>query len=225
MPATLPSHQGAVVWLKLWRPRRFDGVALVAGAAAPDAAYAAMGLPFDIRSHAWHSLLWFNLPVTLALAALIRRAAPYVVAHLRNGGRLAIHDYGVLSTVRHPVMVTVGSALLGALSHQLWDSLTHPYLLMGHPFFGSDTYLPAMQVTAFAGLPRWRVSQLVSEVAGCAVTIAVAVRIGQRRLLVHWHGIAPVSPRRPLVFWPVAVAVCGGLVAAATPGAPQERLE
>jgi hypothetical protein len=216
MPATLPSHQGAVVWLKVWRPRWFDGVALAVGAAAPDVAYAVTGLPFDIRSHAWHALFWFNLPLTLVVAALLRRAAPYVVAHLPNGGRLAIHDYGVLATVRHPIAISVCSALLGALSHQLWDSITHPYLLIGHPFFGPDTYLKAMHDTAFAGLPWWRVVHLVSEVVGCAVTIAVAVRIGRRRLLVRWHGPAPVEPRRPLVFWPVAAAVCAVLVAIAT---------
>src|SRR5258705_8793137 len=87
MPATVPSHQAAVVGLKLWRPRRFDGVALVVGSAAPDAAYAVTGLGVDIRSHAWHALLWFNTPLTWLLAVLIRRAAPYVVAHLPNAGR------------------------------------------------------------------------------------------------------------------------------------------
>ncbi len=216
MPATLPSHQGAVVGLKLWRPRLFDGVALVVGAAAPDAAYAVTGLGPDIRSHAWHALFWFSLPLTVAVSALIRRAAPYVVAHLPFGDRPAVSDYGVLASVRHPAMVTVCSALLGALSHQLWDSITHPYLLIGHPFYGPDTYLPAMHARAFAGLPWWRVVHLASEVAGCAVSIAVAIRIGRRRLLAAWHGPAPVAPRRPWVFWPVAAAVCAMLVAVAT---------
>jgi hypothetical protein len=65
------------------------------------------------------------------------------------------------------------------------------------------------------GLPWWRVIHLGSELVGCVVTIAVAVRIGHRRLLVAWHGPAPVAPRRPSVFWPVAAAVCAALVVAA----------
>ncbi len=215
MPATLPSHQGAVAWLKLWRPHWFDGVALVVGAAAPDAAYAVAGLPMDIRSHAWHALFWFNLPVTVVVAALIRRAAPYVVRHLPSGGRLAIRDYGVLALVRHRLAITVCSALLGALSHQLWDAITHPYLLIGHPFTGPGTYLPMMHATGPAGLPWWRVIHLASEVAGCAISIAVAVQIGRRRLLVAWHGPAPVAPWRPAVFWSVAAAVCALLAVAA----------
>jgi hypothetical protein len=216
MPATLPSHQAAVLGLKLWRPRWFDGVALVVGAAAPDAAYAVTGLGVDIRSHAWHALLWFNLPLTLVVTALVRRAAPYIVAHLPRGGRLAVRDYGVLASVRHPLAVTACSALLAALSHQLWDSVTHPYLLIGHPFYGSDTYLPVMHATAFAGLPWWRVIHLGSELVGCVVTLAIAVHIGQRRLLVAWHGPAPTAPRRPIVFWPVAAAVFAALLAVAT---------
>lgn len=43
MPMTVPTHPAAVVALKLWRPRWFDGVALVLGAAAPDLAYALDG--------------------------------------------------------------------------------------------------------------------------------------------------------------------------------------
>ena len=190
-------------------------MALVVGAAAPDVAYAVTGLGVDIRSHAWHALLWFNLPLTLVVTALIRPAAPYVVAHLPLGDRPAMRDYGVLASVRHPVAVTACSALLAALSHQLWDSVTHPYLLIGHPFYGSDTYLPAMHATAFAGLPWWRVIHLGSELVGCVVSVAVAVHIGRRRLLVDWHGPAPIAPRRPIVFWSVATTVGAALVAAA----------
>ena len=40
MPATVPSHQGVVLPLKLWRPQWFDGVALAVGAASPDVAKA-----------------------------------------------------------------------------------------------------------------------------------------------------------------------------------------
>ncbi len=205
-----------MIGLKLWRPRWFDGVALVVGAAAPDAAYALTGLGVDIRSHAWHALFWFNLPLTLVLTALLRRAAPYVVAQLPSAGRLAVQDYGVLASVRHPMAVTVTSALSGAFSHQLWDSVTHPYLLIGHPFHGPDSHLPAMHAIAVAGLPWWRVIHLGSELLGCVLMAAVAVHIGRRRLLVDWHGPAPTAPRRPTVFWSVAALVGGLLVAAAT---------
>jgi hypothetical protein len=41
---------------------------------------------------------------------------------------------------------------------------------------------------AVAGLPWWRVIQLVSELIGTAIVLAAAVYIGRRRLLLAWHG-------------------------------------
>jgi hypothetical protein len=210
MPATIPSHQAAVVGLKLWRPHRFDGVALLVGAAAPDAAYAVTGLGVDIRSHAWHALFWFNVPLTCLLALLIRRAAPHVVAHLPRASR----DYGVLASVRHPLVVTAYSAFLGALTHLLWDSVTHPYVLIGHPFLGDGTRLPVMHTIAFAGLPWWRVVHLASELVGVTVTAAAIIHIGRTRRLRAWHGPPPAVAGRPWLFWPVAATLCAVLCTA-----------
>jgi hypothetical protein len=121
VPATIPSHQAAVLPLKVRFPARFDGVALVIGSAAPDIGYVLAGIA-EPPSHAWHSLIWFHLPVVVTLAWVVRRAAPTVAAHLPGH----LRDYGVLGTVRHPLAVTAYSAVLGALTHQVWDAFTHP---------------------------------------------------------------------------------------------------
>jgi hypothetical protein len=115
-----------------------------------------------------------------------------------------------LATVRHPLMVTLYSAFLGALSHQLWDAVTYPYVLIADPFLGPDTRLPGMHATAFAGLPWWRVIHLASELVGAASAALFAIHIGRRHLLREWHGSAPIVPRRSGVFWPVAAGL--GLV-------------
>jgi hypothetical protein len=99
MPATFPSHQAAILPLKLWRPRWFDGVALAVGAASPDVAYLLDGtnLPVWPFSHEWLGLVGWCLPVTVVIAWLFRLAAPAVAAHLPNGGALALRDYGALA--------------------------------------------------------------------------------------------------------------------------------
>jgi hypothetical protein len=211
VPATIPSHQAAVLPLKVRFPDRFDGVALVVGSAAPDIGYVLAGIA-EPPSHAWHSLVWFHLPVVVGLSWLVRRAAPVVAAHLPT----PLRDYGVLGLVRHPVRVTAWSAVLGALTHQVWDAITHPYML----FVSTSAYLPAMHETAVAGLPWWRIVHLLSEVVGVAVVVAIVIHIGRRGLLVRWHGPAPSRPARPLVFWPVAVLSTAVLGAAsqALPG-------
>ncbi|GIH07585.1 hypothetical protein Rhe02_56520 [Rhizocola hellebori] len=121
MPLTFPSHAAAVLPLKRWRPAWFDGVALVIGSASPDLAYAldGSGLPVYPLSHQWPGLVLFCLPVTLLACVLVRWAAPGVAAHLP--GRLTA--YGILGCSRPPLLVTATSAIIGAASHLIWDSL------------------------------------------------------------------------------------------------------
>jgi hypothetical protein len=76
VPATFPSHAGVVLPLKLWRPRWFDGVALVVGSALPDLVYVGGCCgPLSTAGHRWWGVV-FGVPVTVLLAAIIRRAAP-----------------------------------------------------------------------------------------------------------------------------------------------------
>lgn len=181
MPATFPSHQGLVLPLKLWRPRWFDGVALMIGAASPDVAYAfdGSGLAVWPLSHQPIGVFVWCLPVTVVLSALVRRAAPVIAAHLPRGGPFALHDYGALRRSRHRWWVTAYSAVLGAASHLVLD-------LIG----------------AVAGpVAEWSL-----HLAGAVATAAVLLSIGRHRLLQRWHGAPPAISRLPLLFWAVAVA-------------------
>ncbi|MDI6104688.1 DUF4184 family protein [Actinoplanes sp. NEAU-A12] len=177
---TFPTHPAAVLPLKLWRPRWFDGVALVLGSAAPDVAYAfdGSGLPVWPLSHQVHGLVLWCLPVTLLGCFLMRRAAPVVAAHLPGGGPFALRDYGALHTSGHSWWVTVTSALLGAASHLLLDGLEHAVPVIEHP----------------------------AHAVGAVAMTALAVAIGRRRLIRRWHGEPPRRERRPLRFWSVVVA-------------------
>ncbi|MFC7241465.1 DUF4184 family protein [Catellatospora aurea] len=196
MPLTFPSHAALPLPLKLWRPRWFDGVALTVGAASPDLAYAldGSGLPVFPLSHRWPGLFLFCLPVTLAGALLVRRAAPVVAAHLPSRpAALALRDYGVLGATRPALAVSAVSALLAAASHLVWDHVTEP--------------APVLDLASTAG--------------GALAALALAVQVGRHRLLRAWHGAPPARPVRPGVFWPVAAVVtaASAAVAAQLPGA------
>jgi hypothetical protein len=207
MPLTIPTHPVAVVPLKLWRPTWFDGVALVIGSIAPDVSYAFLGYGFVMPSHAWHGPLWWGLPVTLIGAWLARRAAPAIAAHLPSGGPLALRDYGVLGSVRHPWYVTWWSALVGAYSHLAWDSFTHATIDGHHPL------LPVLLRQVPPGVPLWYVFSTGSNLFGFVMATALIVHIGRNRLLRRWHGPAPRTVRRPALFWAAVVGVVGaGLV-------------
>jgi hypothetical protein len=207
VPATFPSHAAAVLPLKLWRPNRFDGVALVAGSAAPDLYYALNGFVAVPPTHNLPGLFWFGLPVALIATWLIRWAAPTVAAQLPSRPTfLALPDYGVLGLVRHPWYVTVTSALLGAASHIMWDGFTDS---PDGPNGWGATLVPVLATEVRPGLTWWLVAQHSSTVLGAVVTLALAVYLGRRRLLRAWHGRPPPVPRTHWVFWPVAAGVAG----------------
>ena len=197
MPATFPSHQGVVLPLKLWRPGWFDGVALAAGAASPDVAYLldGSGLPVWPFSHQIPGLVGWCLPVSLVVAWLLRRAAPVVAAHLPSGGGLALPSYGALRHNPHRWYVTGSSVLVGAGSHLAIDALE-------------------------ASMPN---TEPALHLIGGVAALLVLRRVGRRGLIRQWHGDPPPVPRRPRLFWGIAVplAVAG---AAATPLLPAAEL-
>jgi hypothetical protein len=199
VPATFPSHAAAAVPFKLWWPRRFDGVALVVGSAAPDMYYALNGYVVVPPTHNLAGLFWFALPVTLVATVLIRRSAPGIAAHLPERPQwLALRDYGVLGRVRHRWYVTVYSALLGGLTHIVWDGFTHAPIAQ-HGW--GVRMIPSLETPSWFGVPWWLFAQHFSTIVGTAVVFAAAVHIGRRRLLRTWHGEPPQVTRTPVVFW------------------------
>jgi hypothetical protein len=181
VPLTFPSHPVAVIPLKLWRPRWFDGVALVLGSMAPDFAYVldGSGLPVWPFSHQLAGLVGWCLPIALAGTWAVRRAAPVIAVHLPPGGWLALRDYGSLGASRHRWWITASSALVGAGSHLALDWF--------------EIRVPAAEVPM--------------HVLGAIGLLFLAAYIGRHRLLHRWYGDPPVRRPRPGLFWPVAAAV------------------
>jgi hypothetical protein len=181
VPSTLPTHPLAVLPLKLWRPRWFDGVALATGACAPDFAYALDGPGVRIPSHTIPALLWWCLPTAVAVAQLCRWGAPAVAANLPPW--FHVRDFGVLGTVRHRWWITASSALLGAVSHLVWDLVTHP-----------------------GPVAAWWPIREASDTAAVFLMPVFFLYVGARRKLREWHGEAPAVPARPGRFWGVTAA-------------------
>lgn len=197
MPLTIPTHPVAVVPLKMWRPRWFDGVALVIGAIAPDLSYATYGFGVSMHTHNLPALVWWGVPVTVVLSRLVRWAAPAIAAHLPGLG-----DYGVLGAVRHRWYVTVVSALIGAFSHLAWDWITHP------------GYVPSLGHEVLTGMPWWVLLSDVSNLVGFVAGTYLVLRLGRSGLLRRWHGTPAVVVPKPAVFWSVVAGTIGCGVAA-----------
>ncbi|MEV0457984.1 DUF4184 family protein [Catellatospora methionotrophica] len=205
MPLTFPSHAAAVLLLKRWGPRWFDGVALAAGAVAPDVAY--LGLDADGRvfadTHTWPALLWWSLPVALAYTWVVRRAVGTVAAHLPGSRWFTWRAYAELADHRHRWPITAASCLLGAASHVAWDHLTHTDGWIGTVF--------GVRWADVSTISWWTVSDLASTIVGAAVTVGIAFRAGRCSSRENAAADSPRSPQvRPRTFW--AATVTSGLV-------------
>jgi hypothetical protein len=210
VPLTYLSHQAPALALKIARPRWFDGTALVIGSMSPDFAYAIWRDGPAVDAHVFPGLVWFCVPVTLVVCWVIRhRVAEIAFAHLPDLGPLRLHDYRVLGRRRPPVLFTAVSALVGAVTHTVWDGFTH-----GGRF--GVRWLPWLSGQSSVGGRleyRFELMQQLSTIIGALVTVALMWCIARNRLLRSWYGAAvdelgPVrlEARQRLVFWAVAAA-------------------
>ncbi|QVI18865.1 DUF4184 family protein [Nocardia tengchongensis] len=206
VPLTFPSHALAVLPLKMRWPRHLDGVALVVGAAVPDAPYPVAGFFSFPETHTLPALLWWCLPMGIVATLVIRWGAPAIGAHLPRLGAFDLPAYGVLGVVRYPWYVTGYSILIGAVTHIFWDGFTHDPA--GGHGWGVASF-PVLLQPGLLGRPWWYLLQQTSTFVGAALAVGLFYYIGRRGLLRAWHGEPPVTRREPKRFW-----LAAGLVAA-----------
>jgi hypothetical protein len=124
MPLTLLAHQAAVLPFKAAAPRGMDGVALVVGATVPDLAYA--WLPWGrTYSHTVSAIAWFSVPLGHVIVRDVRRWGPQAAQLL--GDFTGIRWTHVIKPrAPHSTTTTLLCIALGALTHVVWDGLSHP---------------------------------------------------------------------------------------------------
>ncbi len=191
VPLTFPAHQAAVLPLKLWRPRWFDGTALVVGSGAPDL-FNAFAFVDTFDSHHWDGFA-FAVPFTVIYSVLLRRfAVDGLFGSMPDFGPLRARSYRVLSNGRPRVLVTVLSALIGVASHIALDSFTHPYRI-GSNLLGLHRVLfdgPFGPVTGAKFL------QYLGHSFGSLIGVMLFVLVVSRRHLGEWYGHDAVAEAR-----------------------------
>jgi hypothetical protein len=210
MPFPLVSHQGlAAPALLVGRRGRVDGVALMAGSLAPDLLYAFV--PEADRHVPW-SLLWFCVPVALAVDGVFRRwvARPLAV-HLPDLGPFRLRDVARAATDRPGPVAAVVSALLGGLSHVVADGFTHPeaWVTDRAPWLYDEVPFPVKGDVYLYNLLRF-----VGTVGGALLAVLVLWLTARRRAR---EGMArPVlpAPTARSARWLWAATAVGAVVAA-----------
>lgn len=126
MPYTL-SHPLAIVPLARWCPRYFNFAALVIGSMSPDFGYFANAFETAKYAHTLTGLFAVCVPASMALLGLFYLLRGPMCFILPQPHRAALTPL----TIENPnpsfrvFLVASCSALLGAITHIVWDSFTH----------------------------------------------------------------------------------------------------
>ena len=146
MPVAFPSHQGLVLPLWRWLPGKLDGVALCVGAAIPDVVEV---LVWPIRGgelgqgigHSLVGVVAMCLPLGLVVTWLVRRVIP------RRFLDRVTDD--LPTTFRRDAL----SLVIGALSHDLSDLITHCNFVLFWPWMTKAQPFPAWFCRPWARIP------------------------------------------------------------------------
>lgn len=168
MPFTI-AHPSIVFPFKWINKKYISLTALVIGSLAPDFEYFIWMSPSAYISHSIRGIFLFDLPLTILLAFLfhivIKRPFLYHFPFLKNKYVLPPFDYAAY--LRKNWLVFILSALIGIVTHLLWDALTHS---QGYFVQRSNYLLQEINLGGFA-IRRCYVAWYISSIAGLATVI------------------------------------------------------
>ena len=169
MPLTFPSHQGLILPLARRWPRRFDALALCAGAAMPDVVDAIFGLfrghLGQTYGHTLAGMFLFSWPGGLLLTWLLVMTAAYLSKRIDRARRiqsaLAGLAYSPAQNAGTPGARVSRSRLVflslsiwvGALSHLLFDFVSHGNCLWLYPLLGNSRIFPEWWYASWFEIP------------------------------------------------------------------------
>ncbi|WP_051188181.1 DUF4184 family protein [Brevibacillus thermoruber] len=212
MPFTF-AHPAIV--LPFWRVRWLSFTALVFGSMAPDFEYFFRLRPYSTVSHSLLGLIVFDLPVALLLAVLFHRIVKRpLVACLpapfdRGLGYAAAKPWGI-GSLRDGLVFSY-SAVIGSLTHIVWDAFTHQggFMVSRLPLLQQRVPVP------WTGLdvPVYKMLQHGSTLTGLSL-IALTLWLAARRGAAAGGGGRSLPARTKWLYW-LGVGGCGLLAAAA----------
>lgn len=192
MPLTFPAHQAAVLPLKIWKPRWFDGIALVVGAGSPDL-FNAFGSIDTFESHGLDGIV-VAVVFTIVYSVLLRRfAVDGLFGSLPDFGPLKARSYRVLANGRPRPLVTILSAFIGVWSHVIVDSFTHTGRFGANVLGINDILFELPIVGGFSGA---RVLQYLGHTVGSVIGVLLFVFVVSKRHLGEWYGTEQIERAR-----------------------------
>jgi hypothetical protein len=171
MPIT-PAH-AAAAWPIHRAFRRLPLAALVTGTMAPDLEYVLRMRPYGKFGHTPVGLVAFCLPVTLIVWAVWRAFVRPALTPLLPPAIRAAAEARPPGRATDALPLAAAAALLGAVTHILWDGFTH------ETGWGVALF-PVMRNQAFPGQLWFTLAQYVSSFVGAVIVVVWITREWRR---------------------------------------------
>lgn len=188
-----------------FRRTRLNTAALVVGCLSPDFEYFLRLVPRGSFGHTFSGVLLLDLPLSLALLCLFQRYVADALAAtaprlfpLRQGSVEKIFTWDIQA-----FLVMVFSILLGAATHVIWDTFTHPA-------FWPYRHLPLLRYSL--QLPFDRSIEVFKLLQYGSTAFGLCVLAVLWRRWVHTTSHQQTSVVRPPFFWMAALACAGALI-------------
>ncbi|WP_338847021.1 DUF4184 family protein [Massilia sp. W12] len=216
MPYTL-AHPAAVIPLRLLFPRHTSLGAMAIGSMMPDLVFFISVPVTRDQSHSLAGLLWFCLPAGILCWLLLHFfLKPPLLAFMPPwiGTRLGAMLANV-KQVRHlswnAAAIVSASVVLGALTHLIWDTFTHPNTLIADhfAFFQQVVSLPyGLQ------LRMYNLLQHLSTLLGLSVIMIGGLYTLRRITPLPQAHIGSISSaqRRMLLLWLLLATIAGAMI-------------
>ena len=197
MPFTF-AHPLAILPLGIRENRYLDFTALIFGSMAPDFEYFIHFRPYQLHGHTLLGQLYYNLPLVLIISliwhyiikeqVILNLPAPYCTHYLY----LTKKRWRIKSA--RSFVVFISSALIGMLTHLLWDSFTH---IEG--YFVTQIAILSYSISLMNyKIPLYKVLQHGSTLIGLIIIMVYLLRIQEKTLTDKIIGISKTSK---LFFW------------------------
>ncbi|WP_100401914.1 DUF4184 family protein [Bacillus sp. FJAT-42315] len=204
MPLTF-AHPAAVLPFPR-RSRWFDFSALVLGSMAPDFEYFFRGEPYGVIGHTLAGFFYFNLPLVILFYPIYHQLIHDTLhRHLPSFLQEAPIDYSFFSKLQKSFVI-IYSALLGMLTHVVWDSFTHVtgYMVERIPALTHSVHLIGLDI------PIFKILQHGSTLFGLSM---IFLYIMYRAIFLYPQTNTTTSRKQKLYYW-LAIIGTSGLIMA-----------
>ncbi|MFJ7696707.1 DUF4184 family protein [Lysinibacillus fusiformis] len=192
MPLTF-AHPAAILAFSR-KSKYIHFTALVLGSMAPDFEYFLRGRPIGEIGHTFAGFFLFNLPLVLFIYLIYHRFIHQpIMSHLPDFLQ-DFNSYQMAGTKTWKITVFSYSALLGMLTHVIWDSFTHQ-----NGFMVTNLRILSQTVTLFGfPIPIYKFLQHGSTLLG--ITLILGYMYYRASLIKH-NKVPAVSPQKKMAFW------------------------